>query len=173
MISRRTMAAIKSLQESVEYQLDKNSTNLLVDAFEDSTLGKEVYQSAYTYENSIELTVIVKTGQIAEQVINYWRDAISGLRVKSFEDFGTDTSSPYRCYMMNNRERDELLTITINCYFADGTCEFVEVDTGEVEEIPAEPAKAAYTKKVIKRVLKCEDQGIPTGLPEPSLQLSD
>lgn len=173
MISRRTLSQIKSLHDSIEYQLSKNSTNLLVDAFEDSDLGKEVYQSAFTYENSITLTVIVKTGQIAEEVINYWKDTIIGLRVNSFEDCDTDTNSPYRCYTMNNRERDEKLVIDINCYFAEGTCEFVEVDTGEVEEVPERPAEAAFTRKVVKRVLKCEEQEIPTGLPEPSLQLSD
>ena len=173
MISRRTLAQIKSLTDAVGYALDKNDANLLVDGFEDSDLGKEVYSASYTYENHIDLTVNVKSGQIAEQVINYWKDAITGLRVNSYEDQGTDTSMPYRNYTMNNRDRDEKMRVSIDCYFAEGTCEFVEVDTGEVEEVTERPAEAAFTRKVIKRVLKCEEQEIPTGLPEPSLQIAD
>ena len=171
MISRRTLSQVKSLTDSIEYALTKNVANLLVDGFEDSDLGKEVYQSAWTYPERIDLSVIVKSGQIAEQVINYWRDTITGLRVNSFEDKATDTTSPYRTYLMNNRDRDEEMVISIDCYFAEGTCEFVEVDTGEVEEVPERPAEAAYTRKVVKRVLKCDEQEIPTGLPEPAMAI--
>lgn len=171
MISRRTLSQVKSLTDSIEYALTKNVANLLVDGFEDSDLGKEVYQSAWTYENRVDLTVIVKSGQIAEQVINYWRDTITGLRVNSFEDKATDTTSPYRNYLMNNRDRDEEMVISIDCYFAEGTCEFVEVDTGEVEEVPERPAEPAFTRKVVKRVLKCDEQEIPTGLPEPAMAI--
>ena len=171
MISKRTLSQVKSLTDSIEYALTKNVANLLVDGFEDSDLGKEVYQSAWTYPERIDLSVIVKSGQIAEQVINYWRDTITGLRVHSFEDKATDTTSPYRSYTMNNRDRDEEMVVIIDCYFAEGTCEFVEVDTGEVEEVPAQPAEAAYTRKVIKRVLKCDEQELPTGLPEPAMAI--
>jgi hypothetical protein len=171
MISKRTLAQVKSLTDSIEYALSKNVANLLVDGFEDSDLGKEVYQSAYTYENRIDMNITVKSGQIAEQVINYWKDAITGLRVNSFEDCATDTTSPYRTYTMNNREYDEKMVVNIDCYFAEGTCEFVEVDTGEVEEVPERPAEAAFTRKVVKRVLKCDEQEIPTGLPEPAMAI--
>ena len=173
MISRRTLNQIKSLTSSIDYALSKNDANLLVDNFEDSDLGKEVFQSAWTYEKRVELTVIVKSGQKAEEVINYWRDTITGLRVNSFEDKATDTSSPYRTYTMNNRDRkyDAEMVVSIDCYFAEGTCEFVEVDTGEVEEVPERPAEAAFTRKVIKRVLKCDEQEIPTGLPEPAMAI--
>ena len=171
MISKRTTAQIKGLTDSIEYALTKNVANLLVDGFEDSDLGKEVYQSCWTYEKRIDLTVIVKSGQIAEEVINYWKDAIIGLRVNLFEDKATDTTSPYRTYLMNNRDRDEEMVVSIDCYFAEGTCEFVEVDTGEVEEVPARPAEAAFTRKVVERVLKCDEQEIPTGLPEPAMAI--
>ena len=168
MISRRTLAQIKSLTDAIDYALSKNDANLLVDGFEDSDLGKEVYSSSYIYDNHIDLTVTVKSGVVAEQVINYWKDAITGLRVNSFEDKGTDTSMPYRNYTMNNRERDEKMRVSIDCYFAEGTCEFVEVKTGEIEEVPARPAEEAYSKEVVTRVLKCDEQEIPTGLPEPA-----
>ena len=173
MISKRTLVQIKGLTDSIDYALSKNDANLLVDGFEDSDLGKEVYQSSWVYPERIDLSVIVKSGQIAEQVINYWKDAITGLRVNAYEDKGTDTDMPYRNYTMNNRDRDEEMVVSIDCYFAEGTCEFVEVDTGEIEEVPERPAEAAFTRKVVKRVLKCEEQEIPTGLPEPSLQLTD
>ena len=171
LISKRTLVQIKGLTDSIDYALSKNEANLLVDGFEDSELGKEVYQSSWTYEKRIDLSVIVKSGQIAEQVINYWKDTITGLRVNSFEDKATDTTSPYRTYLMNNRERDEKMVVNIDCYFAEGTCEFVEVDTGEVEEVPERPAEAAFTRKVVKRVLKCDEQEIPTGLPEPAMAI--
>lgn len=171
MISKRTTAQIKGLTDTIEYALTKNVANLLVDGFEDSDLGKEVYQSCYVYPDRIDLSVIVKSGQVAEQVINYWKDTITGLRVNSFEDCATDTTSPYRNYLMNNRDRDEEMVVSIDCYFAEGTCEFVEVDTGEVEEVPERPAEAAFTRKVVKRVLKCDEQEIPTGLPEPAMAI--
>ena len=171
MISKRTTAQIKGLTDTIEYALTKNVANLLVDGFEDSDLGKEVYQSCWVYPDRIDLSVIVKSGQIAEQVINYWKDTITGLRVNAFEDKATDTTSPYRTYTMNNRDRDEEMVVSIDCYFAEGTCEFVEVDTGEVEEVPERPAEAAFTRKVVKRVLKCDEQEIPTGLPEPAMAI--
>ena len=48
MISKRTLVQIKGLTDSIDYALSKNEANLLVDGFEDSDLGKEVYQSCWT-----------------------------------------------------------------------------------------------------------------------------
>ena len=175
LISKRTIADVKSHTDAIASSMEKNERNLLLDAFEESELGKVVYMSSYVsnYSNSIELTVTVKSGLIAEEVINYWKSALAGIRVNRFEDHGTSGSNPFRTYSMNMRDRDDDRRVVVNTYFAAGTCEFVEIKTGEIEDVPARPAEEAYSKEVVTSVLKCNDQDIPTGLPEPSLQLAD
>jgi len=174
MISKRTIADVKSHTDAIASAMNKNERNLLLDAFEESELGKVVYMSAHvnTYSEGIDLTVTVPSGLVAEDVINYWKSAIDGLRVNAFRDYGTDSSNPFRCYSMNMRDRDDSRKIDINTYFAAGTCEFVEEATGDTEEVPEREAEAAYTKVVTKRVLKCDDQTIPTGLPEPATAIA-
>ena len=173
MISKRTISAVKNLTDAIALAMEKNENNLLVDAFEASDIGKEVYNYAYVYTNEINLSITVKTGAIAEEVTEYWKAAVSGLRVNSFKDMDIDTSNPYRKYIMNNRDRDQELTVEISTHFASGTCEFVEIKTGEIEEVPARPAEEAYSKEVVTRILKCDEVEVPTGLPAPSLQLAD
>jgi len=171
MISKRTLADVTMYTDAIKRAMDKNDANLILDSFEESDLGKSVYQYGSVYSTEIAVSVSVPSGVVAEQVINWWKSRIDGLRVKDFEDLGTDGINPYRRYRMNNRSADEELRVEINCYFAQGTCEFVEVDTGETEEVPERPAEAAFVKVVTRKVLKCDDQVIPTGLPEPATAL--
>jgi len=176
MISKRTVAAIKSLTDAVPDELAKNEMNIHLDAFEESDIGKDVYMSAFVWgfgssNKSATVKVTVPTGEIAKEVLTWWRGQVAGLRVNKFEDFETDSSNPHRTYTMNFRDAANTSIIEIETYFADGTCSFVEQDTGEIEEVPERPAEAAYSRKIIKRVLVCEDQVIPTGLPESATAL--
>jgi len=166
MISPRTERSIKFAQTLISEALERNVLHTLTDEFESSIIGKDTYQSVYFYTREICLNVQVKTSKEIDAVIGWWRDR-AGVRVDRFEDLGTDGNDPYRKYYLQMRspqDSDDIRVIEIRTRFDQGTCEFVEVQTGEVETIAAMPAveaKPAYDQPVVKMVLRCGEDALP------------
>ena len=166
MLSPRTERNIKHAQTLISEALERNTLHMLADEFESSVIGKDTYQAVYFYTREICLNVQVKSSKEIDAVLGWWRDRV-GVRVDKFEDKGTSTDDPYRQYNLRMREpqdSDDIRVIEIRTRFAQGTCEFVEVQTGEVETIAAMPAveaKPEYDRPVVKMVLRCGEDALP------------
>ena len=166
MISPRTERSIKYAQTLISEALERNVLHSLTDEFESSIIGKDTYQNVYFYTREICLNVQVKSSKEIDAVLGWWRDRV-GVRVEKFEDLGTGGNDPYRQYnlrMREPRDSDDIRVIEIRTRFAQGTCEFVEVQTGEVETIAAMPAveaKPEYDRPVVKMVLRCGEDALP------------
>ena len=166
MLSPRTERGIKRAQSLISEALENDTLHKLADEFESSVIGKDTYQAVYFYTREICLNVQVESSNQAEAIIGWWRDRV-GVRVEKFEDLGTGGNDPYRQYYLRMREprdSDDIRVIEIRTRFAQGTCEFVEVQTGEVETIAAMPAveaKPEYDRPVVKMVLRCGEDALP------------
>jgi len=166
MLSPRTERKIKYAQTLISEALELDVLHVLADEFESSIIGKDTFQTAYFYTREICLNVQVKSSKEIDAVIGWWRDRV-GVRVEKFEDLGTGSNDPYRQYhlrMRNPQDSDDIRVIEIRTRFDQGTCEFVEVQTGEVETIAAMPAveaKPEYDRPVVKMVLRCGEDALP------------
>ena len=163
MLSPRTERGIKYAQTLISQAVERDTLHKLADEFESSVIGKNTYQNVYFYTREICLNVQVDSSNQAEAVIGWWRDRV-GVRVEKFEDLGTSGNDPYRQYDLRMREpqdSDDIRVIEIRTRFAQGTCEFVEVETGEVETVPAVEAKPEYDRPVVKMVLRCGEDALP------------
>ena len=163
MLSPRTERGIKYAQTLISQAVERDTLHKLADEFESSVIGKNTYQNVYFYTREICLSVQVDSSNQAEAVIGWWRDR-AGVRVDKFEDLGTGGNDPYRQYSLRMRDpqdSDDILVIEIRTRFAQGTCEFVEVETGEVETVPAVEAKPEYDRPVVKMVLRCGEDALP------------
>jgi len=160
MISERTKKLIQYAQRTMNQALERNENFLVVDRFEATALGKDTYQAAFFYTNEIDVTVMVPSADVIVQVLTWFRKE-TNTQVAKFEDIDLDTNDPYRQYSLKGRTDDNPLVVKIRARFANGTCRFVEVPTGETKSVPAVAAKPAYDKPVTKRVLQCADSELP------------
>ena len=162
MISKRTQSVIDDAMDAIKRATEANDRNLMLDRFEASELGQSHYAYSYAYSYMTELTVNVGSASEIEDILIWLREH-ENLRVISFEDHVT-TLTAYREYRLEDREDSTLPSFRVKAYFTEGTCEFVEEETGEFELVPGKPATAEVLptrKAVTKKVLVCNDGTLP------------
>ena len=158
-LSPRTLAKISTYQASLQDAIIKNEYAVIFDKFEADTLGKSVYgYSDFTY-SSPYLSITVDSGETVKKVLRWFSREVN-FRVREFED-RTASYQGYREYTLENRDDLEGLTIELKVAFS-GTCEFVDEPTGEFEDVPEIIGIPAHRRQVMKKVLKCGSDDLPS-----------
>ena len=98
------------------------------------------------------------SGETAKKVLKWFSGR--GYRTKNFEDVSNWRS--YREYRLENRDDTEL-QIDLRVSFS-GTCEFVDEPTGDFEDVPEVIGVPAHRRQVMKKVLKCGDDALPSSV---------
>ena len=160
-LSPRTLAKISTYQASLQDAIIKNEYAVIFDKFEADTLGKSVYgYSDFTY-SSPYLSITVDSGETVKKVLRWFSREVN-FRVREFED-RTASYQGYREYTLENRDDLEGLTIELKVAFS-GTCEFVDEPTGEFEDVPEIIGIPAHRRQVMKKVLKCGSDDLPSSV---------
>ena len=158
-LSPRTLAKISTYQASLQDAIIKNEYAVIFYKFEADTLGKSVYgYSDFTY-SSPYLSITVDSGETVKKVLRWFSREVN-FRVREFED-RTASYQGYREYTLENRDDLEGLTIELKVAFS-GTCEFVDEPTGEFEDVPEIIGIPAHRRQVMKKVLKCGSDDLPS-----------
>ena len=158
-LSPRTLAKISTYQASLQDAIIKNEYAVIFDKFEADTLGKSVYgYSDFTY-SSPYLSITVDSGETVKKVLRWFSREVN-FRVKEFVD-RTASYQGYREYTLENRDDLDDLNIELKVAFS-GTCEFVDEATGEFEDVPEVIGIPAHRRQVMKKVLKCGSDDLPS-----------
>ena len=88
-----------------------------------------------------------------------WFNKVLDYRVDSFEDI-VRSWEQYRTYTLEKRH-DIHKKFEVRVRFS-GTCEFVDEPTGEFEDIPEVIGIPAHRRQVMKKVLKCSGDDLPS-----------
>ena len=158
-LSARTLEKVSRYQASLQEAISRNDYAEIFDKFESDPLGKSVYgYSDFTY-SSPYLSITVDSGETVKKVL-MWFSRETNFRVKEFVD-RTASYQGYREYTLENRDDLEGLNIELKVAFS-GTCEFVEEPTGEFEDVAEIIGVPAHRRQVLKKVLKCGDDALPS-----------
>jgi|TARA_Y100000034_G_C6867091_1_gene395348 hypothetical protein len=166
-MSPRTISKLKDAAKAVTDAIAGNPMANMVDEFEKSEAGKGVFGHAglYSYMNVIYITV--PDANTIQTVLLWFRETFNYRSVK-FHDYAGEHDQ-YREYELEDRV-GEGAKFDLRVHFSGGTCEFVEVETGEMLTIPHQKggyrkAIPAHERPATKRVLKCNGDDLP-GLPD-------
>jgi len=155
-LSAKTLVKISGYQSSIDEAIEKDSIAVLFDEFENDIFGKSVYgYSEFAYSTPF-ISVTVDSGETAKKVLKWFRD--KDYRYAKHEDVTNWRS--YREYELVHRyEEDKRIEVRVAF---SGTCEFVEEPTGEFEDVPEIIGVPAHRRQVMKKVLKCGDDALPS-----------
>ena len=133
----------------------------MFEAFSKDEFGSTVYSYSDTDRSRPSLSVTVGSASAIVRVLKWFR--AEGYKVSSFTDW--TEYNPHREYKLIARDSDDTSVVfTITSYFSGGTCEFVDEPTGEIEEVPEVVAVPAHKRQVMRKVLKCGTEELPSAV---------
>ena len=160
-LSEQTLRIISGLEERKERAIKNDGLAHLFAKFSKDDFGKNVYSHSGTESYTPNISVTVDSASTVVRVLKWFRE--EGYKVKSFTDW-TDYT-PNREYKLIERDSDnKSVVFTITSYFSGGTCEFVDEPTGEIEEVAEVVAVPAHKRQVMKKVLKCGTEELPSAV---------
>ena len=160
-LSAQTLRRI-SYYEDRKVQLIKNDNlSRMFENFSKDEFGSTVYGYSDTDRYYPTLSVTVDSASTVVRVLKWFR--AEGYKVSSFTDW--TEYNPHREYKLIARDSDDTSVVfTITSYFSGGTCEFVDEPTGEIEEVPEVVAVPAHKRQVMRKVLKCGTEELPSAV---------
>ena len=160
-LSDQTLRIISRYEERKELAIKHDGLAHLFEKFSKDDFGKNVYSHGSTDSYTPNVSVTVDSATTVVRVLKWFRE--EGYKVKSFTDW--TEYSPNREYKLIARNSDDpSVAFTVTSYFAGGTCEFVDEPTGEIEEVSEVVAVPAHRRQVMKKVLKCGTEELPSAV---------
>ena len=157
-LSPRTLKQISAYQASLANAITRDDYAVIFDTFEADPLGKSVYGYSDFTAITPYVSITVDASETAKKVLK-WFNKVLDYRVDSFEDI-VRSWEQYRTYTLENRH-DIHKKFEVRVRFS-GTCEFVDEPTGEFEDIPEVIGIPAHRRQVMKKVLKCSCDDLPS-----------
>jgi hypothetical protein len=160
-LSEQTLRIISRYEERKDQAIKNDGLAHLFAKFSKDDFGKNVYSHSGTESYTPNLSVTVDSAPTVVRVLKWFRE--EGYKVSSFTDWTEYT--PNREYKLISRNsEDTSVAFTVTSYFSGGTCEFVDEPTGEVEEVAEVVAIPAHRRQVMKKVLKCGTEELPSSV---------
>ena len=161
-LSAQTLRRISYYEERKVQLIKNDNLSRMFEAFSKDEFGSTVYSYSDTDRYYPTLSVTVDSASTVVRVLKWFRE--EGYKVNTFKDY-EGAYTPFREYNLIERDSDNTsIVFAISAYFEGGTCEFVDEPTGEIEEVPEVVAVPAHKRQVMRKVLKCGTEELPSAV---------